>query len=58
VLSPHGTYTYRYLDGYFTEPDRQPYFITVDGEFAGFALARGDADDDGFSSSKEVFAGP
>jgi predicted acetyltransferase len=55
ALSPHGTYTYRYLDWYFTEPGREPYFITVDGELAGFALARGDVDDDGSWNVAEFF---
>jgi predicted acetyltransferase len=55
VLSPHGTYTYRYLDGYFTEPDREPYFIIVDGELAGFALARGGVDDDDSWNVSEFF---
>jgi predicted acetyltransferase len=54
-LSPHGTYTYRYLDSYFTEADKEPYFITVDGELAGFTLARGDVDNDGSWNVSEFF---
>jgi len=37
-LTPHGTFTYRYLDPYFTEPAREAYFVTVDGRLGGFAL--------------------
>lgn len=37
-LSPHGLYGYRYLDHYWTEPDRHPYLIRVGGQLAGFAL--------------------
>ncbi|SDC42765.1 GNAT family N-acetyltransferase [Actinokineospora iranica] len=43
-LTPHGTFVYRYLDSYFTEPAREAYLITVAGALAGFAMARGDVD--------------
>ena len=33
-----GLYHYRYLDLYWTEDSRFPYFIRVDGALAGFAL--------------------
>ncbi|WP_206787740.1 hypothetical protein [Amycolatopsis sp. MtRt-6] len=46
-LTPHGTFTYRYLDPYFTESGREAYFITVDHTLAGFALLRNDVDDGG-----------
>jgi predicted acetyltransferase len=36
----HGAFGYRYLDHYWTEPDRHPFFIRVDGHLAGFALVR------------------
>ncbi len=39
-LTPHGTYTYPYLDLYFREPDREPYFIDNGDALAGFALLR------------------
>lgn len=55
VLTTHGTFVYRYLDHYFTEPGREPYFITVDGELAGFALARDDAEPDGDWNISEFF---
>lgn len=49
-LDEHGLYGYRYLDHYWTEPDRLPFLFRVDGRLAGFALVRrlegpgGDAD--------------
>ncbi|WP_410606853.1 GNAT family N-acetyltransferase [Amycolatopsis sp. lyj-109] len=54
-LTPHGTFTYRYLDAYFTEPGREAYFVTVDGTLAGFALLRSDVDDDGSWNIAEFF---
>jgi predicted acetyltransferase len=33
-----GSYRYKYLDHYFKEPGWIPYYITADGERAGFAL--------------------
>ncbi|WP_020667374.1 GNAT family N-acetyltransferase [Amycolatopsis nigrescens] len=54
-LTRHGTFTYRYLDPYFTEDAREAYFITVDGELAGFAMARHDADEDGSWNVAEFF---
>lgn len=55
ALTRHGTFTYRYLDPYFTEMDREADFITVDGQLAGFALTRGDVDDDGSWNVAEFF---
>ncbi len=37
-LGPHGLYGYRHLDHYWTEPDRHPYLISVEGRPAGFIL--------------------
>lgn len=54
-LTRHGTFTYRYLDHYFTERAREAYFIEVGGGLAGFALARGDVDDDGSWNVSEFF---
>ncbi|GAB2982735.1 GNAT family N-acetyltransferase [Saccharothrix stipae] len=54
-LSRHGTFGYPYLDHYFTEPAREAYFIEVGGGLAGFALARGDVDDDGSWNVAEFF---
>jgi predicted acetyltransferase len=33
-----GRFGYKYLDLYWTEPDRYTFFIVVDGRFAGFVL--------------------
>jgi predicted acetyltransferase len=33
-----GYYGYRYLDHYWTEDSRHPFFIKVDGKLAGFIL--------------------
>jgi predicted acetyltransferase len=35
-----GLFDYRYLDLYWTEPDRYPFLVRVDGQLAGFALLR------------------
>lgn len=37
-FSSDGLFGYKYIDNYFTDEDRFAYFITVDGELAGFAL--------------------
>lgn len=34
----NGLFGYKYLNNYFTDNDRFAYFITVNGELAGFAL--------------------
>ena len=39
-LDEHGVYGYRYLDNYWTEPERHPLLFRVDGRWAGFALVR------------------
>jgi predicted acetyltransferase len=39
-LGPHGTYEYRYLDHYWTEPGRFPFFIRHNSDLAGLALVR------------------
>ncbi|SRR5581483_2939335 len=45
-VDEHGEFGYRYLDNYWTEPDRHPYLIRSDGKWAGFALVRsGDPND-------------
>jgi predicted acetyltransferase len=40
-LTVHGTFTYRYLDHYFLEEDREACFITAEGRLAGFTMTRG-----------------
>ena len=39
-VDDRGRYGYRYLDNYWTEPDRLPFLFRVDGSWAGFALVR------------------
>jgi predicted acetyltransferase len=37
-LSRHGLYGYRFLDHYWTEKGRHPFFIITDGVISGFLL--------------------
>jgi predicted acetyltransferase len=37
-INVHGLYEYKYLDHYWTEDGRHPFFIEVDEKLAGFAL--------------------
>ncbi|MEM7371913.1 MAG: GNAT family N-acetyltransferase [Bacteroidota bacterium] len=37
-VSEHGWYGYKYLDLYWLEEDRHPFFVKVDGNYAGFVL--------------------
>lgn len=39
-VSDHGTFVYRFLDHYWTEPGRHAYFIRHAGQLAGFAMVR------------------
>jgi predicted acetyltransferase len=39
-VDAEGSYRYRYLDEYWTEPERHPLLFRVDGKWAGFALVR------------------
>lgn len=39
-VDEHGEFGYRYLDHYWTETDRRPFLIRVDGRWAGFVLVR------------------
>ena len=39
-LTADGTFTYRYLDHYFTVDTREACFITVGGALAGFTMTR------------------
>ncbi|AWB44514.1 GNAT family N-acetyltransferase [Paenibacillus sp. CAA11] len=39
-VNEHGLYDYPYLDYYWTEDGRHPFFIKVDGNLAGLALVR------------------
>jgi len=37
-LNAYGYYGYKYLDHYWTEENRQAYFVKVNGHYAGFVL--------------------
>ncbi len=50
-VGDHGLFGYRYLDHYWTEPDRHPFFIRVGERLAGFVLVRKCPGDDGDSES-------
>jgi predicted acetyltransferase len=39
-VNENGLYDYMYLDHYWTEEGRHPFFVRVDGKLAGFALVR------------------
>ena len=39
-LTAHGTFTYPYLDHFFTEDTREACFITAGGTLAGFTMTR------------------
>ena len=39
-VDEHGFYGYSYLDYYWTEEDRHPFLIKVDGNIAGFAMVK------------------
>jgi GNAT superfamily N-acetyltransferase len=44
-LDAHGRYGYRWLDHYWTEAGRHPFFIRANGRLAGFVLVRARDDD-------------
>lgn len=37
-VNEHGLYGYKYLDHYWTDEGRHPFFIRIDGKYAGFVL--------------------
>ena len=39
-VDAHGLFGYKYLDQYWTEPDRFPFLIRASGKLAGFVLVR------------------
>lgn len=41
ALNEHGRFGYPWLDNYWTEPERHPFLIRVDGRIGGFALVHG-----------------
>lgn len=46
-VDPHGLYGYKYLDHYWTEPERHPFLLRVSGKLAGFVLVRQVGEQDG-----------
>lgn len=38
ALNGYGEFGYRYLDHYWTEPERRPFFVRIDGKLGGFVL--------------------
>ena len=40
-INEHGEFGYRYLDHYWTEPDRHPFLIRSGAHIAGFAFVSG-----------------
>ena len=45
-VNEFGLYDYKYLELYWTEVNRFPFFIKVDGKYAGFVLVRKITDED------------
>ena len=45
-VNDDGQYGWRYLDAYWTDPERHPFLFRVDGRLAGFALVRAGAPHD------------
>ena len=45
-INEHGLFGYGYLDNYWTEAGRHPFFVLASGNLAGFALVRTLAEDD------------
>ncbi|HEX3815587.1 MAG TPA: GNAT family N-acetyltransferase [Mycobacteriales bacterium] len=39
-VDEHGEFGYRYLDHYWTDPDRHAFLVRVDSRWAGFVLVR------------------
>ncbi|RBP04466.1 GNAT family N-acetyltransferase [Rossellomorea aquimaris] len=56
-VNEFGLYDYKYVDHYWSEPDRFPFFIKVEDKLAGFALIRSikDEDTDHYHSMAEFF---
>ena len=52
-VGEQGLYGYKWLDHYWTEPERHPFIVRVSGKLAGFALVR--AIDEEICSIAEFF---
>jgi len=37
-VNEFGLYGYKYLDHYWTDANRHPFFVVIDGSYAGFVL--------------------
>ncbi|MCF0113423.1 MAG: GNAT family N-acetyltransferase [Bacilli bacterium] len=44
ILNDEGLYGYYHLDSYFTDPNREAFFIRVDDELAGFVMINNSPD--------------
>ena len=51
-LGPDGRYEYSHLPLYWTDPERYPFIVKVDGRLAGFALVKKGSD---FSGDESVW---
>ncbi|MFP3390932.1 GNAT family N-acetyltransferase [Brevibacillus sp. SIMBA_040] len=56
-VNEDGYYGYEYLDEYWSDPVRHPYFIKVEGKLAGFVLVRSfpDSNDEPVFTIAEFF---
>lgn len=54
-LNEHGLYGYEYIDNYWNEAGRHPFFVRVDGKLAGFALVRDSSNTGDCSHIAEFF---
>lgn len=54
-LGEHGLYDYPWLDHYWTESNRHPFLVRVDGKLAGFALVSTSPGDRGTEASISEF---
>ncbi len=52
-VDAQGLYEYRYLDHYWTEAERHPFLLQIEGQWAGFCLLR--VQEDGKRSVSEFF---
>jgi predicted acetyltransferase len=52
TVNPHGCFSYQYLDHFWTEENRHPFLVRVDGHLAGFVLVQKTAD---FTRISEFF---
>jgi len=53
-IDTQGKFNYPYLNHYWQEPDRQPFFIFVEGTLAGFTLLREEVDPENGARCQDV----